>query len=81
MLFKKLLPILITGLLTAHLAAQDDYDYTWTSSDSGGITYSWIDLTSNSSATSYSSSCDDCYYGPYDIGFTFEYYGNEYTTF
>jgi len=55
-------------------------DYKWTSSDSaGGPVYSWEDITST--GTLISMSGDDNNTGPHPIGFTFPFYGTEYTTF
>ena len=56
------------------------YDYKWFSSDSsGGPIYSWQDITST--GTQISMSGDDINTGPHPIGFSFPYYGTEYTTF
>ena len=55
-------------------------DYRWTTSDSsGGPAYEWVDISSN--GTTISMSGDDQNTGPHPIGFTFPYYGENYTTF
>ncbi|HIN26544.1 MAG TPA: LamG domain-containing protein, partial [Candidatus Marinimicrobia bacterium] len=55
-------------------------DYKWFSSDStGGPVYSWEDITST--GTLISMSGDDNNTGPHPIGFSFPFYGTEYTTF
>ena len=55
-------------------------DYRWTTSDSsGGPTYSWVDISST--GTTISMSGDDQNTGPHPIGFSFPYYGENYTTF
>ena len=76
---KKIFLFLIAFLVTTSLWSQD-YDYQWTSSDSsGGPTYSWVDITST--GTQIQMTGDDSNTGPFNIGFNFPYYGNEYTTF
>jgi len=66
---------------TQNLVGQSfESDYKWTSSDSaGGPVYSWEDITST--GTLISMSGDDNNTGPHPIGFTFPFYGTEYTTF
>ncbi len=55
-------------------------DYQWTTSDdAGGPAYEWVDISST--ATTISMSGDDQNTGPHPIGFTFPYYGENYTTF
>ena len=64
---------------TQNLVAQSPY-YKWFSSDSsGGPVYSWQDITST--GTQISMSGDDQNTGPHPIGFTFPFYGTDYTTF
>ena len=55
-------------------------DYKWFSSDSaGGPVYSWQDITST--GTLISMSGDDNNTGPHPIGFSFQFYGIDYSTF
>ena len=55
-------------------------DYKWFSSDSaGGPVYSWQDITST--GTLISMSGDDNNTGPHPIGFSFPFYGIDYSTF
>ncbi len=76
---KKIFLFLTTLLITTALWSQD-YDYRWTSSDSiGGPTYSWEDTSS--SYTTVPISGDDDNSGDLPIGFTFNYYGTDYTSF
>ncbi|MDK9700525.1 MAG: hypothetical protein OEM52_10315 [bacterium] len=49
------------------------------SNEPGGPTYSWI--TPSGTTVSGWNGADDGYAGPYDIGFTFRYYGLDYTQF
>ena len=75
---KKIILFLTIIFFTSGLFAQSDYK--WTSSDSsGGPVYSWEDITST--GTLISMSGDDNNTGPHPIGFTFPFYGTEYTTF
>ncbi len=54
--------------------------YVSTDSDhTGGPTYSWIDISSGGSAIT--GLGDDANTGTYNIGFTFPFYGNNFTTF
>ena len=58
----------------------DEYGYEWTdSNEPGGPTYSWVDITST--GTPIAGLGDDTNVGPYSIGFTFNYYGIDYSTF
>ncbi len=76
---KKIFLFLTTLLITTALWSQD-YDYRWTSSDSiGGPVYSWEDITST--GTLISMYGDDINTGPHPIGFSFPFYGTDYTTF
>ena len=58
-------------------------DYEWGDSDGNGdvpgVTYEWIDATGGSEAID--GFIDDGYAGPFDIGFSFKYYGIDYTQF
>jgi uncharacterized repeat protein (TIGR01451 family) len=58
-------------------------DYQWGDSDGNGVVpevvFSWVDATAGSVAID--SYMDDWYIGPFDIGFSFPYYDNDYTQF
>ena len=57
----------------------DCSDYKWFSSDSsGGPIYSWHDITSTGQISMFG---DDINTGPHQIGFSFPFYGIDYTTF
>jgi len=56
----------------------DTYGYVYRDTASG-ITYSWNDISV--SGTSVGAHGDDGDFGPYNFGFTFTYYGNDYTQF
>ena len=56
----------------------DTYGYSWKDSDeSGGPTYSWYDISSIGTTMSLGN---DEMSSPISLGFTFNYYGNDYTT-
>jgi hypothetical protein len=56
----------------------DGYGYTWIDSDEdGGPSYEWIDISSVGTSP---GSDDDANYGPIDLGFSFGFYGTQYTT-
>ncbi|MFA6305146.1 MAG: hypothetical protein WC651_00240 [Candidatus Gracilibacteria bacterium] len=58
----------------------DAFGYTFIdSNEMGGPPYSWVDISS--SGTSVGSRGDDNSYGPYNFGFTFNFYGSGYTSF
>jgi len=61
----------------------DSGDYEWGDSDGHGrvpgVRFDWIDATGG--AIAIASYMDDGYAGPFDIGFTFNYYGTDYTQF
>ncbi len=58
----------------------DTYGYSWRDSDeAGGPTYGWVDITGI--GTQILGLGDDTNVGPYDIGFSFNYYGSAYTQF
>jgi hypothetical protein len=61
------------------MGGPDAYGYRWIDSDEpGGPTYSWVEI--NSVGTQFDLTDDDND-GPYPIGFTFNYYGTDYTEF
>jgi len=58
----------------------DAYGYIWVDSDEpGGPSFDWIDI--QATGTEVTDLGDDSFSGPYSLGFTFEYYGIEYTEF
>ncbi|MCP4583191.1 MAG: S8 family serine peptidase [candidate division Zixibacteria bacterium] len=58
----------------------DTYGYTWIDSDEpGGPTYSWVDITSI--GTLIEGLGDDTNVGPFPVGFNFNFYGNDFSTF
>ncbi|MCK5075738.1 MAG: hypothetical protein KAR38_05150, partial [Calditrichia bacterium] len=58
----------------------DIFGYKWIDSDEpGGPAFNWIDVSG--AGTEVTGMGDDDHQGPFPIGFTFEYYGNEYTEF
>jgi hypothetical protein len=59
----------------------DAFGYTWTDSDEpGGPTYSWFDISGIGTPT-FGAYSDDGNMGPFPIGFTFPFYGNDFTEF
>jgi hypothetical protein len=58
----------------------DLYGYTWIDSDEpGGPVFNWIDISAT--GTEITGLADDNHVGPFPIGFTFNFYGNDYTEF
>jgi len=58
----------------------DTYGYTWIDSDEKqGLKFEWIDISST--GTQVTGLDDDNFIGPFPIGFSFHYYGNDYTEF
>jgi hypothetical protein len=58
----------------------DLYGYTWIDSDEpGGPVFNWIDISAT--GTEITGLADDNYVGPFPIGFTFNFYGNDYAEF
>jgi hypothetical protein len=56
----------------------DGHGYRWMDSDEpSGPSYEWIDI---SSIGTIPGTSDDGNYGPFDLGFPFEFYGTEHTT-
>ncbi|MBN1423394.1 hypothetical protein JXA88_02455, partial [Candidatus Fermentibacteria bacterium] len=55
----------------------DGYGYRWIDSDEpGGPAFSWLDISSTGTSP---GSGDDSNYGPFNLGFTFPFYGTDYT--
>ncbi|MCP4543575.1 MAG: DUF11 domain-containing protein [Chloroflexi bacterium] len=76
--------IVWTGILPdadGYVNVSDSYE--WGDSDGNGlvsaVTFDWVDATGGSVAIG--SHMDDDYAGPFDIGFTFDHYGVDYTQF
>jgi subtilase family protein/flagellar hook capping protein FlgD/HYDIN/CFA65/VesB family protein/BACON domain-containing protein len=73
------------------MGGPDLFGYTWKDSDEpGGPSFNWIDISitgtnvpcnSASTANQDGALADDDFEGPFPIGFTFNYYGNQYTEF
>lgn len=58
----------------------DAYGYSWKdSNEPGGPSFSWVDITSV--GTVITGLGDDTNVGPFPIGFTFDYYGDDFTSF
>ncbi|RKZ15897.1 hypothetical protein DRQ53_07750, partial [bacterium] len=59
----------------------DLYGYRWIDSDEpGGPTFDWVDIATTGTPL-FSSTGDDVNVGPSPIGFTFPFYGNDFTEF
>lgn len=59
----------------------DAFGYTWTDSDApGGPAYGWVDI-SGIGTPAFAAYADDGNRGPFDIGFAFPFYGNDFTQF
>ena len=57
----------------------DAFGYNWTDSDApGGPAFNWIDIAGVGTAVTMT---DDSNQGPFNLGFTFPFYGTDYTTF
>ncbi len=54
----------------------DDYGYQWRDSDEGNVHYNWTDISSIGTGISFS---DDSVSASIDLGFTFNFYGVDYT--
>ncbi|RMI13159.1 MAG: choice-of-anchor D domain-containing protein, partial [Calditrichaeota bacterium] len=58
----------------------DHFGYIWRDSDDlQGPTFAWVDISTT--GTPVTGLLDDNYVGPFPIGFTFSYYGKNYTEF
>jgi len=58
----------------------EEAQYTWTDSDApGGPTYDWVDITEI--GTPITGLGDDTNHGPFSIGFSFPFYGEEFSQF
>jgi len=57
----------------------DAFGYNWIDSDApGGPAFNWIDISGVGASVTLA---DDATGGPFNLGFTFPYYGNDFTTF
>jgi hypothetical protein len=64
---------------TKGLGGPDAFGYKWIDSDEpGGPTFNWVEINTTGTPVDVA---DDGNVGPFDIGFTFEYYGVEFTQF
>lgn len=78
-LFLGVLNFLVLNTAYAGSGGPDTYGYTYSDSNGGSATYSWISHTGG--ATTVGGRGDDTLYGPYNVGFTFNFYGTDYTQF
>lgn len=59
----------------------DNYGYRWIDSDEpGGPSFNWVDISATGTPA-FTATGDDRNYGPFPIGFTFPFYGNDFTEF
>jgi uncharacterized repeat protein (TIGR01451 family) len=63
---------------TGILAAGAEGSYRWADSDTGTVTYDWVDTIDGGTSV---PGGDDAALGPFDIGFPFTFYGADYTEF
>ena len=64
---------------TLNAGGPDNFGYTWLDSDeTGGPNFQWIDISATGTAIDFSGGKN---VGPYQIGFTFPFYGQRFTTF
>ncbi|UCE65078.1 MAG: T9SS type A sorting domain-containing protein [Candidatus Zixiibacteriota bacterium] len=74
------------GNLNYHLDAvqsvqQDSFGYFWFDSDSSqGPQYGWIDISSIGQVIDFGVDIDDGNSGPLDLGFSFNFYGNDFNS-
>jgi len=73
--------VIFGGNAGADTGGPDAYGYRWTDSNppSPTVSYSWIEISTTGS--NIGSHGDDSTYGPFPIGFSFNYYGNAKTSF
>jgi Secretion system C-terminal sorting domain/Carboxypeptidase regulatory-like domain len=64
-----------------HWGGPDDFTYIFKDSDEpGGPVYDWIDISATGTEVAFNDQLgDDDYIGPYAIGFSFPFYGNDRT--
>ena len=64
--------------VTLSQGGPDSFGYRWVDSDEpGGPVYSWVDISGVGTPLTLT---DDSYAGPFDLGFTFPFYGSNYTS-
>lgn len=63
-----------------NLGGPDQFGYRWFDSNEEGIDYEWIDISNTGNIVSFSNK-DDGYSDSLSLGFSFPFYGNEYTGF
>jgi len=70
---------LIAPVAKAQQGGPDAFGYTWKDQTAvGGPTYQWIDISQR--GTEITSLSDDNFAGPYNLGFSFDYYWNSYNS-
>jgi subtilisin family serine protease len=68
------------GPVALGVGGPDAYGYNWIDSDEpGGPAFNWIDISETGTAAM--TTGDDSNLGPFPIGFTFPFYGTEFTEF
>ena len=68
------------GALPLGSGGPDAYGYQWMDSDeTGGPVFAWVDISATGTVAM--STGDDSNLGPFPIGFTFNFYGADFTTF
>lgn len=65
----------------AHIIEQDSFGYYWFHSDSSvGPSYEWIDISTIGQPIYFGNDLNDGNSGPLDLGFNFEFYGNQFNS-
>ncbi len=68
------------ALASLPAAGPDTYGYTFKNSTSpGGPVYNWVDIAAGGVRVWPAGTYDDAHAGPFNLGFTFPFYGNAYT--
>lgn len=68
------------GYAQAGSGGPDTYGYSWIDSNEPGLSYSWVDITGLPGATQVTGLADDNAVGPFNIGWDFRYYWQNYNT-
>ncbi len=73
--------VVAIGGASANQGTRDSYGYRWTDSKapSPSVQFNWTEI--NTTGTNAYVTGDDSYGGPFNIGFSFNFYGNTYTQF